>query len=285
MRNAAVSVCLLSLVLGFGDPGTLRPKPVKAFSPRVSSLPPPPQAMFVPPPKVINVGEVVTGTLMSETISGGIRFPAVFEILYELTAPSDGMLFVSLDKDPSLEPVALFFGFGPVASFLSWGPPEVAALRVFAGRTHRFKVITSGYDYWYGPVPFVLTTSLEPCTFAPPALGWVCVGEGWVPPGHPLAAPAPPPPAVTPEPPPVIDAVGCPSIKPAATWICVNGGWVPPDHPLALSASPNPAPPSPPPVPTGVCTPPDPFLGIPGLFGVCVNGGWVPIGHPLAGGG
>ncbi len=112
---------------------------------------------------------------MSETISGGIRFPPVFEILYELTAPSDGMLFVSLDKDPSLEPVALFFGFGPVASFLSWGPPEVGALRVFAGRTHRFKVITSGYDYWYGPVPFVLTTSLEPCTFAPPALGWVCV--------------------------------------------------------------------------------------------------------------
>ena len=48
MRNAAVSVCFLSLFLGFGDPGTLRPKPVKAFSPRVSSLPPPPQATFPP---------------------------------------------------------------------------------------------------------------------------------------------------------------------------------------------------------------------------------------------
>ena len=146
MRSAAASVCFLSLFLGFGDPGTLRPKPVKAFSPRVSSLPPPPQVGFPLPPRVISVGEVVTGTLMSETISGGIRFPPVFEILYELTAPADGMLFVSLDKDPSLDPVTLFFGFGPVASSLSWGPPEVWALRVFAGRTHRFKVITSGYN-------------------------------------------------------------------------------------------------------------------------------------------
>ena len=106
MRSVAASVCFLSLFLGFGDPGTLRPKPVKAFSPRGSSLPPPPQVGFPLPPRVISVGEVVTGTLMSETISGGIRFPPVFEILYELTAPSDGTLVVSLDWD-SFESIGL----------------------------------------------------------------------------------------------------------------------------------------------------------------------------------
>jgi hypothetical protein len=279
MRNAAASVCFLSLFLGFGDPGTLRPKAVRAFASGGSSLSPPPQVGFPLPPRVISVGEVVTGTLTATGLT---------EIVYELTAPSDGLLFVSLDHGPSMESVGLLGQGFFFTHFLTFGPPAVTAVRVFAGQTYRFWVVGfSGYYYepFVGPVTFVLTTSLVGCTFAPPALSWVCVNGGWVPAGHPLAAPPPPPPAVAPEPPPVVDAVGCPSIKPAATWICLNGGWVPPDHPLALSASPNPAPPSPPPVPTGVCTTPDPFLGIPGLFGVCVNGGWVPIGHPLAGGG
>ena len=52
------------------------------------SLPPPPPE---PTPQVISVGEEVTGTLHP-------CCPAVFEILFELTAPSDGTLVVRLSS-------------------------------------------------------------------------------------------------------------------------------------------------------------------------------------------
>jgi hypothetical protein len=291
MRNAAALVCFLVLVLGFGDADTWRPRRVKAFAPR--SLAAPLLQVAVPLGlQVISVGDVVGGTLMGETITrspdGQLIFvPAVTEILYELTAPSDGTLIVTLDRDPSSEFIGLS---GPRAlSYFSFGANTVATLPVTAGGTYRFSVFASTGSFYYyyeflGPVPFVLTTSLEPCRNRPPALGWVCVngGAGWVPAGHPLAAPAPPPSPLTPT---SLDAVGCPSIRPGADWICANGNWLPPGHPLALTAQPNPAPPSSPAAPASTCTGPDPFVGIPGLSGVCVNGGWVPIGHPLARGG
>lgn len=279
MRNAAVVVCFVMLVLGFGDAGALRSKPVKAFSPR-TSLPPPPQVIPTLPPRLISVGDVVTGILTTGLI----------ETLYEFTAPFDGTLFVTLDWNPSLESLSLS-GQNAFFSYLRFGSPTLATLRVTAGHTYRFWVYApSGFDYFYyestfiGPVPFVLTTSLEPCTSVLPSLGWVCVSGGWVPSNHPLALPPPPAPTST-TPPPVVDGISCPSVKPGADWICtIEGGWVPPGHILATSAVPSPAPP-PPPVPSNTCTTPDPFVGIPGLSGVCINGGWVPIGHPLARGG
>jgi hypothetical protein len=198
-------------------------------------------------------------------------------------------LIVTLDRDPSSEVIGLS---GPRAlSYFSFGANYVATLPVTAGGTYRFRVFASTGSFYYyyeflGPVPFVLTTSLEPCKDRLPVLGWVCVngGAGWVPHDHPLALPPSPQP-LTPVPPPVVDAGACPSIKPGADWICASGNWVPPGHPLALTAQPNPAPPSSPAAPASTCTGPDPFVGIPGLSGVCVNGGWVPIGHPLARGG
>ena len=47
-----------------------------------------------------------------------------------------------------------------------------------------------------------------------------------------------------------------------------------------IASPPPPAPPIPPATPA--CTTPDPFAGIPGLYGVCVGIMWVPIGHPQA---
>jgi hypothetical protein len=106
MRNAAALVCFLILVLGFGDADTLRPRPVKAFAPRASAAPPP-QATVPLGFQAISVGEVVTGTLTEDTISGGIRIPGVPQLFYQLTAPADGTLIVTLDWDPSLGPLAL----------------------------------------------------------------------------------------------------------------------------------------------------------------------------------
>jgi hypothetical protein len=236
-------------------------------------------------PQVISVGEQVTGTLHPTTCSATGCIPGVFDMLFELTAPSDGTLIVELDWNLDYGSLGLEVENGVV----HYWPITVGTLPVTAGQTYRIWVYTNSWDL-YGEIPFVLTTSITSgpldlppfCSMAPPARDWICIGEGWVPPDHPLAEGS-----AAPPPPPSGDAAGCLSIKPASDWVCVNGGWVPSDHPLALSspASPTPLPPPPAPPPTG-CTTPDPFAGIPGLIGVCiVNNGWVPIGHPLAAGG
>lgn len=244
------------------------------------------------PVQVISVGEIVTGTLTPNTVDAAGFHPAVYEFLYELTAPSDGFLTVQLSYDPTFG--SAYLQLEDVGG--SWPPPSIAMLEVVAGRTYR--VLVSG-DYYYPTfVPFVLTTSISPEAPAPviscsgywPGAGWVCVNGGWVPPDHPLAqtsappplpptppAPPPTPPALPPPPP---GAVDCVTVQPMSTWVCVNGGWVPPDHPLALSAPSTPTPP--PPAPSGGCTTPDPFISIPGLIGVCIDGGWRPI--PRGGG-
>jgi IPT/TIG domain-containing protein len=112
-----------------------------------------------------------------------------------------------------------------------------------------------------------------------------------MPPDHPEAlagasGSTPPSPTAPPA------AQPCPTTQPVSNWVCINGDWIPPDHPEALANSPAPtapapAPPAPAPAPpappaTPDCTTPDPFAGIPGLYGVCVGTIWVPIGHPLA---
>jgi hypothetical protein len=240
-----------------------------------------------PPVHVISVGETVTGALFGAHVDSTGFHPAVYEILYELTAPSGGFLLVQLDGDPIFSCVD--------CQLEDVGGDLMPTTQVVAGQTYRIRVFTPCFDVLFEP--FVLTTSIlpeapvpvipviPPCMTVQPAFDWLCINGGWVPPGHPLAQAVAPPP--TPPAPalPVAGPVNCLTGQPASTWVCVNGGWVPPDHPLAIAAVTNPPPPSPLPVPTGACTTPDPFIGIPGLFGVCVGGGWVPIGHPLAGGG
>ena len=320
MRSLAAWLGFLALVSGGGGSDRLLAAPLQ---PELDVLPaiecttsppainwvcvndvwvPPPGGEVTPPPpestpRVISVGEEVTGTLQPCCSEG----PAVFEILFELTAPSDGTLVVHLSSDAYLVLEDVYWS--PM-----WRSPRVlstvATLQVTAGQTYRLWVYYPSWDL-YGPVTFVLTTSIEAgpvtlppvCEFAPPGSNWVCVNGGWVPEDHPLALanppisptpPLPPLPTLPPPEPPVVGPVGCASVQPVSTWICVNGGWVPPDHPLAVGASTNPTPPSTPPAPplppvppTG-CLGPDPFVGIPGLVGVCVNGGWVPLSHPLA---
>ena len=285
--------CSLALVCGYagvtllsqsGPAGCQTPPPasnwvcvngvwVPPSSPPTPTPTPPP-----PPVRVITVGEEITGTLTSQ----------VAEMLFELTAPSDGTLVVELS--------GAYLQLEGVYWQPMWRPPNIystiATLQVAAGQTYHLSVWTyfSYYYYYYEEAPFVLRTSLASgpvtippgCETDPPVSGWICIsGGGWVPPDHPLAltgSPSPPPPPAPPPPGPV----GCSSIQPVATWVCVNGGWLPPDHPLAQSGSNNPPPPAPPPVPPPGCTTPDPFVGIPGLVGVCVDGNWVPSGHPQA---
>ena len=61
------------------------------------SLPPPP---LEPTLEVISVGEEVTGTLQPCCVWG----PAVFEMLFELTAPSDGYV----GRSPSVRALCLY---------------------------------------------------------------------------------------------------------------------------------------------------------------------------------
>jgi hypothetical protein len=270
MRNLLSSLCFLILV---GDGSAL------------VAL----QSTWLDTPQVISVGEVATGTFQPQIVSwAGTVSPGVYDMFFELTAPSEGTLIVHLDWDPNLGGVFLQLE----DEVFDYWPPIVGSLQVTAGRTYRVRVGYGGWDL-IDFLPFVLTTSLQPgqvvvpagCIDPPPGFNWVCVDGGWVPPDHPLAALNPPsapvPPPESPAPP--TEPVGCPTVQPGPSWVCVNGGWLPPDHPLAASAPPSSAPPAP--QSTGGCTTPDPFAGIAGLVGVCVNGGWVPLGHPLAGGG
>ena len=284
MRSLVALLCFLTLVVG-GDGGDR----LLAATSAGLSVERTPQ----PTPQVIRVGEEVTGTLQPCCIWG----PAVFEMLFELTAPSDGTLVVHLSSGAHLVLEDVYW-------WPMWRSPRVlstiATRQVTAGQTYRLWVYEASWDL-YEQVPFVLTTSIESgpvtlppaCEFAPPGTNWVCVNGGWVPEDHPLAianpptSPAPPVPPPPASEPPVVGPTGCTTVKPAETWICVSGAWLPADHPLAVGGPTNPTPPSPPPTsppppvpPTG-CAGPDPFDGIPGLIGVCVNGGWIPLGHPL----
>ena len=184
-----------------------------SWLPPAGGEPPPPP----PTARVISVGEEVTGTLQPCCAWG----PAVFEMLFDLTAPSDGTLIVHLSNSVSLELEGADY-------WPWWKSPsplfDVATLQVTAGQTYRLWVYYGGWDL-YEQLPFVLTTSIESgpvpeppgCEFAPPVSNWVCVdGGGWVPPDHPLALgnpPSSPPPPPAPEMPPVVGSVGCLSVR------------------------------------------------------------------------
>jgi hypothetical protein len=248
-----------------------------------------PEPPSTPTPRAISVGEEVTGTLHATTCSfvTGTCIPGVFEMLFELTAPSDGTLVVEVVGEAGLE---------VENGVVHYWPITVGILPVTAGRTYRIGVSTNPWDL-FGEIPFVLTTSITSgppdlppfCSMGPPASGWICYGEGWAPPGHQLVEgtaqnPAPPPP-----PPP---QTGCTTPDPFAgipglIGVCIgNNNWIPSDRPLGGGTAPAPPPLPPPPPPPPGCTTPDPFAGIPGMIGVCIgNNTWVPLGHPLAGGG
>ena len=121
MRSLAAWLGFLALVSGGGGSDRLLAAPLQ---PELDVLPaiecttsppainwvcvnevwvPPPGGEVTPPPpestpRVISVGEEVTGTLQPCCSEG----PAVFEILFELTAPSDGTLVVHLSSDAYL---------------------------------------------------------------------------------------------------------------------------------------------------------------------------------------
>ena len=268
--------CFLALVFGLSGNALLASSPVL----RPAGSTPPPSSTSAA--QVIGVGEPVTGLLG----------PAVPEMAFEVTAPSDGTLVIHLTGD-------IYLQFEDVFWVPMWRSPSVRStvgtLEVAAGQTYLFWVGAPLAPWDYGDHRFVLTTSMESgpvtlpaaCEIPPPGGDWICVDGGWVPPGHPLAITDPPSsfptePPTAPPPPLLPGPAGCASVQPATTWLCVNGGWVPPDHPLDQSAPANPTQPTPPSALPPGCTTPDPFRGIPGLVGVCVSGGWIPLGHPLA---
>jgi hypothetical protein len=324
MRNLVSLLGVLVLVSSTGGGNTLRAAaPHEPAAPQSTSgdatgclIPPPApdwrcvSGIWIPPlepatpppspstitPQMISVGQEVTGNLHTGYFhTHGVVFPPVEELVYELTAPSDGTLIVQLSWDTDGGHISLQL---EDEAFSSW-PPTFGTLPVAAGQTYRVALsICCSWDLV--DVSFVMTTSIisgpvllpPQCSMFSPVSDWICVGEAWVPPGHPAAEGVVTFPQlaplilIPPPPPPTGGATGCPTIRPGPDWVCVTGNWLPSDHPDALSAPANPTPQPPPPLaPTG-CSTPDPFAGIPGMIGVCIgNNTWVPLGHPLARGG
>ncbi len=278
MRNLISLLGVVMALFGAGVGNTVR-----AAAPLE---PVPPQPPTPVPAQVVSVGESVLFTLTEHD----------WYQTFELTAPSDGTLLVSIDD--------LSGGIGIFIDGIYPPYNGFATHEVVAGQTYLIEI---AFLYWellgVPDTPVVLTTSLSlvplilppRCLTIQPRSDWVCVtGGNWVPPDHAAAEgaftfpqpglPVPMPPI---SPPSLQDgASGCPSIRPGPDWVCLAAGiWVRPDHPLALppaTAIPLPTPPTPP----AGCTTPDPFAAIPGMIGVCIgNNTWVPLGHPLAGGG
>ena len=307
MRNLVSLLGVLVLVLTAGGGHTLRAAPLEPAAPQspsedatsCASAPPasgwrcvngawlPPLEPPAPPPpiptEVISADEEVMFTLTNDD----------WYRTFELTAPSDGTLIVSLSG--ALDGIGVFINGNP--NFYD----DFATHEVVAGETYLIEVAILVWEFM-GSASVALTTSISSvplvlpplCLTVQPGPDWVCAtGGNWVPPGHPdaegvVTVPQPAPPTIVPQPAaPSGGAIACPTIRPGPDWVCVTGGnWVQPGHPLTLSAPASPTPSSPPPAPTTGCTTPDPFAGIPGMVGVCIgNNTWVPVGHPLAGGG
>ncbi len=138
---------------------------------------------------MITVGQVVTGNLHTGFIyTVRVVFPPVEELVYELTAPSDGTLIVQLSWDADEGHIFLQL---EDEAFSSW-PPTFGTLPVAAGQTYRVALsICCSWDLV--SVSFVMTTSIisgpvllpPQCSMFSPVSDWICVGEAWVPPGHP----------------------------------------------------------------------------------------------------
>jgi hypothetical protein len=283
MRSLAAFLCFLALVCGNNPGETLLAAPFAVFPPIEPVPTQVPRSTPMPAPQVIAVGEQVTATL---PLTPCCETPEVTELLFELTAPSDGTLLVDLSWE-------VYPGLGSSLTLqledvvFDYWPPIVGTLQVVAGQTYRVAVLVEVDPWWlWDPIPFVLTTSIEAglvdvplgCQIAPHGPDWVCVDGGWVPPDHPLAQSGAAPPA---PPPPSDGATSCLTTRPVTDWVCVGGGWVPPDHPLAI-ANPRGSPP-PPPAPAPPVVGPVGCTSLrPAATWVCVNGGWLPPDHPLA---
>ena len=124
MRNASALVCFLIIALGFGDAETLRPRRVKAFAAR-SSVAPAPQFAVPSGFQRINAGDVVTGTVI----------PSSTQIYYEVIAPANGTLMVTLNWDPSLGFLALVGQGAHFFYFPGSAPPTIAACPACSARS------------------------------------------------------------------------------------------------------------------------------------------------------
>jgi hypothetical protein len=103
-------------------------------------------------PQAINVGIEIKDSL---TLHGTDR-------LFELTAPSNGTLVVSVDWDPKQGRLQLDLADRQFANSPDNWPPIVAKLSVVASGKYRVRVSDGApWDYDNLFLPFVLTTSIE----------------------------------------------------------------------------------------------------------------------------
>jgi hypothetical protein len=151
MKFAAALLCLSVLASACESGGRELGTP---SGPSVGPSPGPPSS---PPPfqggRQISVGEEVTGTLTAHGT----------EMLYELTAPSDGTLILRLSWETHRGLLELrLAGTTFAASPPDWSPPIVARLSVAAGRTYPVRIMDGApWDYDDLSLPFVVTTFIE----------------------------------------------------------------------------------------------------------------------------
>jgi hypothetical protein len=103
----------------------------------------------LPPATVIVVGDVVHSTFV------------VPQVCFDVRAPATGILFVRLSWDPREGDIDVAFAssvFATEATAVTSvaQTSAVRSLRVTRGETYRIEVVGN-----HGPVPFMLTTSLE----------------------------------------------------------------------------------------------------------------------------
>ena len=111
-----------------------------------------PSATVPSVPLAISVGKEVTGTLEAHGD----------EIVYELTAASDGTLVARLDWAPTQGRLQLDLADKLFANFPDNRSPLVGKLPVAAGLKYRIRVSDGApWDYDELNLPFELTTSIE----------------------------------------------------------------------------------------------------------------------------
>jgi hypothetical protein len=99
--------------------------------------------------------------IMDKEVSGTLEFHGA-EIVYELTAASDGTLVVRLDWAPEQGRLQLELADKLFANFPDNRSPLVGTLPVAAGMKYRIRVSDGApWDYDDLRIPFVMTTSVE----------------------------------------------------------------------------------------------------------------------------
>jgi hypothetical protein len=98
-----------------------------------------------PPPRPIVLGEFVNGTFI------------VPEVCFDLRAPRSGTLFIRISWDRRDGDLDLAFLSSVFATATSHDASVTGTLHVAQGQSYRITVVGD-----HGPVPFTLTTSLDP---------------------------------------------------------------------------------------------------------------------------